>query len=218
MTRIGILISGSGSNLQSIIDAVNAGDIAGEIAVVISNDATAYGLVRAAESKIESRVVEHNDFASRQDFDAELVRVLQEYDVELVVLAGFMRIVGGTLLDAFPNRVINIHPAILPSFPGTDGQTQAFDYGVKLAGCTVHFVDEKVDHGPIIIQAAVPVLSSDGKDELKARILKYEHKIFPCAIALFCAGRLRIEGRRVIIDSDDETLLAEQVIFSCSGI
>jgi len=215
MTKIGVLISGSGSNLQSIIEAVKSGRIDGEITVVISNEPAAYGLTRAADNGIATRVVKHNDYLERQDFDRELVRVLQESSVELVVLAGFMRVVGTGLLDAFPKRVINIHPALLPAFPGTDGQAQAFNYGVKLAGCTVHFVDEKVDHGPIIIQAAVPVLNGDSQDDLKARILKCEHKIFPQAIAFYCAGKLHIEGRRVVISGIDETLLSEQLLISC---
>ncbi len=218
MTRIGVLISGSGSNLQSIMDAAQAGRIDGEVVVVISNEAEAYGLIRAAECNIKTAVVKHTEYSERRDFDAKLVRILQENRVELVVLAGFMRVVSSTLLDAFPERVINIHPALLPSFPGTDGQAQAFNYGVKLAGCTVHFVDEKVDHGPIIIQAAVPVLSKDSKDDLKSRILSCEHKIFPHAIALYCAGRLRIKGRRVLIEGVDESLLAEQSLISCPGL
>ncbi len=218
MTKIGVLISGSGSNLQSIIAAVKSGRIDGEIAVVISNDPAAYGLTRAADNGIVTRVVKHGDYAQRSDFDKELVRVLRESGVELVVLAGFMRVVGKGLLQAFPDRVINIHPAILPAFPGTDGQVQAFNYGVKLAGCTVHFVDEKVDHGPIIIQAAVPVLDSDRPDDLKARILKCEHKIFPQAIALYCAGKLRLVGRRVVIAGLNEALLAESALFSCPGL
>lgn len=215
MTKIGVLISGSGSNLQSIIEAVKSGSIDGEITVVISNDPAAYGLTRAADNGIATRVVKHGNYPERSDFDKELVRVLQESGVGLVVLAGFMRVVGTGLLEAFPDRVINIHPAILPAFPGTDGQAQAFNYGVKLAGCTVHFVDEKVDHGPIIIQAAVPVLAGDSKDDLKARILKCEHKIFPQAIALYCAGKLHMEGRRVMIAGIDETLLSEQTLISC---
>ena len=218
MTKIGVLISGSGSNLQSIIAAVKSDRIAGEIVLVISNDPAAYGLTRAADNGIATRVVKHGDYAQRLDFDKELVRVLRESGVDLVVLAGFMRVVGKGLLAAFPDRVINIHPAILPAFPGTDGQAQAFNYGVKLAGCTVHFVDEKVDHGPIIIQAAVPVLDSDRPDDLKARILKCEHKIFPHAITLYCAGKLRISGRRVIIADLDETRLSESALFSCPGL
>ena len=218
MTKIGVLISGSGSNLQSIIEAIKVGEIGAEIAVVISNDETAYGLTRATDNGIPVKVIKHGDYAERQEFDKELVRVLRECEVELVVLAGFMRVVGTVLLEAFPDRVINIHPAILPAFPGTDGQAQAFVYGVKLAGCTVHFVDEKIDHGPIIIQAAVPVLSGDSESDLKARILRCEHKIFPYAIALYCSGKLHIDGRRDIIDGVDDVLLAQQSLISCPGL
>ena len=217
MIKIGVLISGSGSNLQSIIEAVKAGSIAGEIALVISNDEDAYGLTRAAGYGIQTKVVKHGDYTDRHDFDLELVRVLEEAQVDLVVLAGFMRVLGIGFLSAFPGRVINIHPAILPSFPGTHGQDQAFAYGVKLAGCTVHFVDEKVDHGPIIIQAAVPVLSDDSKDRLAARILRCEHKIFPHALALYCAGKLSIKDRKVIISGIDESVLEDQFLISFPG-
>ncbi|MBN2808966.1 MAG: phosphoribosylglycinamide formyltransferase [Deltaproteobacteria bacterium] len=215
MIRIGILISGSGSNLQSIINAVRMGTIAGEIVKVISNDEKAYGLTRAAEAGISTEVVKHGDYAGRAAFEEKLLSVLQEAAVELVVLAGFMRVLGAGFLAAFPDRVINIHPALLPSFPGTHGQAQAFTYGVKLAGCTVHFVDEQVDHGPIIMQAAVPVLADDDADRLAARILRCEHKIFPLALALYCAGRLRIEKRKVSILGVDETLLEDQCLISC---
>jgi phosphoribosylglycinamide formyltransferase-1 len=210
-----VLVSGSGSNLQAIIEAVEAGRIHGEIALVVSNRPDAYGLVRAQKHGIRTLVIEHRSFAERRDFDYELARVLEEAGVELVVLAGFMRVLGAEFLSRFPDRVINIHPALLPAFPGTHGQGDAFDYGVKLAGCTVHFVDEKVDHGPIIIQAAVPVLDSDDRDALAARILKCEHRIFPRALALYCAGRLKIEGRRVKIAGLDEKVLAEQFLISC---
>jgi phosphoribosylglycinamide formyltransferase-1 len=210
-----VLVSGSGSNLQAIIEAVEAGRITGEIDLVVSNRPDAYGLVRAQKHGIRTLVIEHRSFAARRDFDYELARVLEEAGVELVVLAGFMRVLGAEFLSRFPDRVINIHPALLPAFPGTHGQGDAFDYGVKLAGCTVHFVDEKVDHGPIIIQAAVPVLDSDDRDALAARILKCEHRIFPRALALYCAGRLKIEGRRVKIAGLDEKVLAEQFLISC---
>lgn len=215
MIKIGILISGSGSNLQSIIEAVKAGSIAGEIVLVISNEAEAYGLTRAANHDIPTKVIKHGDYIDRHDFDQELVRVLKESQVDLVVLAGFMRVLGAGFLASFTERVINIHPAILPSFPGTHGQKQAFAYGVKLAGCTVHFVDEKVDHGPIIIQAVVPVLSDDSEERLAARILRCEHKIFPQALALFCAGRLQIEKRKVKISGVNESQLEEHFLISC---
>ncbi|MBN2705134.1 MAG: phosphoribosylglycinamide formyltransferase [Deltaproteobacteria bacterium] len=215
MVRIGVLISGSGSNLQSIIDAVKAGNIAGEIVLVVSNVEEAYGLTRAANHGINTRVVRHDGFAERSGFDQELVRILLESHVELVVLAGFMRVLGKTFLNAFAQRVINIHPALLPAFPGTHGQAQALAYGVKLAGCTVHFVDEEVDHGPIIMQAVVPVLSSDSEQTLAARILRCEHKIFPRVLALYCTGRLEVRERRVFIRGDDE--VGQEDIFLISG-
>ena len=195
--RLGVLISGGGSNLQSIIDQIESGAAAAEIRVVISNDAEAYGLERAARHHIPSRVVDHRDFSSRSDFDARLVEALRAHEVELVILAGFMRMITPTLLDAFPNRVMNIHPALLPSFPGTHVWQDQVEYGVKFAGCTVHFVDQGMDTGPIIIQAVVPVLDDDDGDSLAARILKQEHRIYPRAIQLYAEGRLRIEGRRV---------------------
>lgn len=210
-----MLISGSGSNLQSIIDAVEAGNIAGEIVLVVSNVEDAYGLSRAANHGINTRVVRHDAFAERSHFDLELVRILLEHRVELVVLAGFMRVLGKAFLKAFAQRVINIHPALLPAFPGTHGQAQALAYGVKLAGCTVHFVDEEVDHGPIIMQAVVPVLSADSEQTLAARILRCEHRIFPRALALYCAGRLEVRERRVFIRGHDD--VAQEDIFLISG-
>jgi phosphoribosylglycinamide formyltransferase-1 len=213
-TRIGILVSGSGSNLQAIIEAVEAERISGEIVLVVSNRADAYGLVRAQKHHIPTRVLEHAAFAEREHFESELARILIEAGVELVVLAGFMRVLGTTFLNCFPDRVINIHPALLPAFPGTHGQGQAYAYGVKLAGCTVHFVDEKVDHGPIIIQAAVPVLDNDDEESLAARILRCEHRIFPRALALYCSGKLKIEGRKVRIEGVDESCLADSFLLS----
>lgn len=199
MLKIGVLISGSGSNLQAIMDAVADGRIAAEIVMVVSNCPGVYGLERAAQKGLPHQVIAHSQYKSRPAFEEALVDCLRRAEVDLVVLAGFMRVLGATFLRAFPDRVINIHPALLPSFPGTHGQDQAFAYGVKLAGCTVHFVDEEVDHGPIIMQAAVPVLDSDDRDRLAARILACEHRIFPRALALYCAGRLRLEGRKVVI-------------------
>ncbi|MEW5725603.1 MAG: phosphoribosylglycinamide formyltransferase [Thermodesulfobacteriota bacterium] len=195
--RLGVLISGSGSNLQAIIDHIEAGRLSAEIAVVISNEPQAGGLGRAARHGLPHLVVNHRRFASRQAFDAKLIEVLREYGVELVALAGFMRLVTRTLLDAFPHRIMNIHPALLPAFPGTHVWQDELDYGVKVAGCTVHFVDEGTDSGPIIIQAAVPVLDDDDAGALAARILRQEHRIYSRAIQLFAEGRLKIEGRRV---------------------
>ncbi|MEA2108654.1 MAG: phosphoribosylglycinamide formyltransferase [Pseudomonadota bacterium] len=204
MTRIGVLISGSGSNLQAIIDTVEKGKINGEIVLVISNDPEAYGLVRAANHQIPTAVLVHTDYPSREEYDRALVKSLEDAGVELVCLAGFMRVITPVFIGAFPGKIINIHPALLPAFPGTHGQGQTFDYGTRVAGCTVHFVDDQVDHGPIIIQAVVPVLPDDDEDSLSARILRCEHKIYPEAARLFCDNRLRIEGRKVKI-LDQET-------------
>ncbi len=204
--KIGVLVSGSGTNLQSIIDTCESDKIA-EVAVVISNRADAYALKRAQSKGIPTRILSHKDYPDRKDFDKELIRILNEFKVELVALAGFMRILTGDFLKAFHGRVMNIHPALLPAFPGLEVRQAAIDYGVRFSGCTVHFVDEGVDTGPIIIQAVVPVFPDDTEEDLKHRILNQEHKIYPQAIKLFAEGRLRIEGRRVFIEgfSKDET-------------
>ncbi len=204
MTRIGVLISGSGSNLQAIIDAVEQGRVNGELVLVISNDPDAYGLVRAANHRIPTAVIVHTDYASREAYDRALVDALQAAGVELVCLAGFMRVITPVFINAFPEKIINIHPALLPAFPGTHGQGQTFAYGTRVAGCTVHFVDDQVDHGPIIIQAVVPVLPDDDEDALAARILRCEHKIYPEAVRLFCDDRLCIDGRKVKILGQEE--------------
>lgn len=195
--KLGVLISGSGSNLQSIIDHIEAGRLEAEIRVVVSNVPGAYGLIRAEKHGLRTVVVDHRGFAARAEFDARLVEVLREHEVELVVLAGFMRVLTPTLLEAFPGRLMNIHPALLPSFPGVHVWQKAIDYGVKFSGCTVHFVDTGTDTGPIIIQAVVPVLDDDDADSLAARILRQEHRIYPRAIQLYAQGRLEVEGRRV---------------------
>lgn len=198
--RLGVLASGSGSNLQAIIDSVESGNLPCEIAVVISDKPTAFALKRAEKHGIETAVIEPKGFESRDAFDAELVRFLKRHKVDLVILAGFMRVVTKTLIDAFPVKIINIHPALLPSFPGLHVQKKAIDYGAKFSGCTVHFVDEGVDTGPIIIQAVVPINDDDNEETLSARILKEEHRIYPYAIKLFAEGRLEVKGRRVIIN------------------
>lgn len=197
--KIGVLASGSGSNLQSIIDNIEAGKLQAEIACVISNNAAAFALERAKKHGIPALHIDHRIFTGREAYDAALVETLHEHGVELVALAGFMRIITPVLLDAFPSAVVNIHPGLLPSFPGLHAQKQALDYGVKVAGCTVHFVDAGTDTGPIIIQAAVPVLEGDTEETLAARILAEEHRIYPEAVGLFAAGRLKVEGRRVVI-------------------
>jgi len=209
--KLGVLISGSGSNLQSIIDNIESGDLSAEINVVISNVADAYGLTRAKNHGIKTEVIEHGKFPTREAFDKRLVEVLKENDVELVVLAGFMRVLTPAFLKAFPNRVINIHPALLPSFPGVHVWQKAIDYGVKFSGCTVHFVDEGTDTGPIIIQSVVPVLDDDDADTLAARILKQEHKIYPRAIQLYAEGRLELHGRTVKVNPRDRSLDPESL-------
>lgn len=197
--KIGVLASGSGSNLQAIIDASHSGMIPVEVVLVLSDKPDAYALERAAAVGIKTAVVRPAEYASREEYDAGIVRLLQEAGAEAVALAGYLRIVTTVLLDAFPERVLNIHPALLPSFPGLHGQRQAFDYGVKVAGCTVHFVDAGLDSGPIILQAPVPVLEDDDADILAARILEQEHIIYPLALKLLAEGKLTIEGRRVRI-------------------
>lgn len=197
--RLGILASGGGTNLQAIIDQCLAGLISAEVAVVLSNKPQAGALDRARQAGIPVKIVEHRTHPDREAFDQAMVDILKNSGVELVVLAGFMRILTPVFLEAFPQRIMNIHPALLPAFPGIHAQRQALDYGVKVAGCTVHFVDPGVDSGPIIIQAAVPVQDDDDETTLSKRILEQEHQIYPRAIQLFAEGRLRIEGRRVRI-------------------
>jgi phosphoribosylglycinamide formyltransferase-1 len=195
--RLGVLASGRGSNLQAIMDAAAAGEIEAEVAVVISDNEDAYALERARQRGVPAGFVNPKGFASKEDYEKAIVEQLNRHGVELVCLAGYMRIVGAVMLNAFPNRIMNIHPALLPAFPGLHGQEQAWRYGVKFSGCTVHFVDEGVDTGPIIIQAVVPVLDDDTADTLAARILEQEHKIYPEAIRRFAEGRLKIVGRKV---------------------
>lgn len=197
--RLGVLVSGSGTNLQSILNACAAGLIDARVAVVISNVASAFALKRALEAGVPTRIVSHKDYPDREAFDAELVKTLKEYEVELVCLAGFMRILTQGFIRAFSGRIMNIHPALLPSFPGLDVRQAAIDHGVRFSGCTVHFVDEGVDTGPIIIQAVVPVYPDDTEERLRDRILRCEHKIYPEAIRLYAQGRLSISGRRVLI-------------------
>ena len=203
--KLGVLISGTGSNLQAIIDAILRGDLKAEIRLVISNRPDAQGLERARRHGIETAVIEHRKFASREDFDRAVLAALRDRSVELVALAGFMRLLSPVMLDAFPTRIMNIHNSLLPSFPGIHGPKEAIAYGVKIAGCTVFFVTPGVDVGPVIVQAAVPVLIGDDEDRLAARIHQQEHRIFPHAISLFQQGRLEIEGCRVIIKGDSST-------------
>ncbi|PLX78718.1 MAG: phosphoribosylglycinamide formyltransferase [Desulfuromonas sp.] len=198
--RLGVLASGSGSNLQSIIDRCQDGSLSAEVVLVITNNPDAKALDRAQQAGIPAVCIDHRQFAGREEFDRALVAKLRSAGVELVVLAGFMRIITPVMLEAFPQRVINIHPALLPAFPGLHVQQQAIDYGARFSGCTVHFVDAGVDTGPIIIQAVVPILAGDDAERLAARILEQEHLIYPRAIQLISEGRIRIEGRQVRID------------------
>jgi phosphoribosylglycinamide formyltransferase-1 len=197
MVNLGVLVSGSGSNLQAIIDNIETGRLDAKIKIIISNVADAYALERAKKHGIPSAVIPHKGL-KREEYDQKLVEILKASDVELVVLAGFMRIITHVLLRAFPMKVMNIHPALLPAFPGTHVWQAEVDFGVKFAGCTVHFVDEGTDTGPVIIQAVVPVYDEDTAETLNARILKQEHKIFSQAIQLYAEGRLEIKGRRVL--------------------
>ncbi|MBM4262799.1 MAG: phosphoribosylglycinamide formyltransferase [Deltaproteobacteria bacterium] len=196
---IGVLISGSGTNLQAIIDAIEAKNLDAKIAVVLSNKADAYGLVRAQNHGIDTQFIDHKKFSSREAFDRAVVDTLRARGVELVVLAGFMRLLSPLFVKAYSNRIMNIHPALLPAFPGLHVQQRALDHGVRFSGCTVHFVNEECDEGPIIIQAVVPVFADDTEASLSARILKQEHRIFPRAIQLYAEDRLRVAGRRVIV-------------------
>jgi len=194
---IGVLISGRGSNLQALIDAGTRGELGGEVAVVVSNVADAPGLERARRAAVPAVVLDHRG-RKREDYDAEVVSILQEHGVELVCLAGFMRLLSPTFVQAFPGRILNIHPALLPAFPGLQAQRQAFEYGVKVSGATVHLVDEGLDSGPIVAQEAVPVRSDDTAESLAVRILEVEHRLYPRAVRLLLEGRSRVEGRRVI--------------------
>jgi len=197
--RLGVLASGRGSNFQSIIDAINSKRLRVEIAVLITDNPSAFAIERAKKHGIEHLVMNPKEYTSKDNFFVKISEELKKRQVGLVVLAGFMRIVRKPLIDAFPNRIMNIHPALLPAFPGLHGQRQAIEYGVKISGCTVHFVDEGMDTGPIIIQAAVPVSVDDTEETLSERILKLEHKIYPEAIRLYSEGMLEVKGRTVKI-------------------
>lgn len=196
--RIGVLISGRGSNLQAVIDSIAAGRLDAEIAVVISNRANAAGLERARAAGIETLHIDHKRYPSREAFDLAVVAALKQRGVSLVCLAGFMRLLSAAFVEAFPNRILNIHPSLLPAFVGLDGQRQAWEYGVKVSGATVHVVTPELDAGPIVLQAVVPVRDDDSPDTLAARILAEEHRIYPEAIDIMLAGGWRIEGRRFI--------------------
>jgi phosphoribosylglycinamide formyltransferase 1 len=201
--RLGVLLSGRGSNLQAVIDAIEAGTLSATIAVVISNKRDAAGIERARKHGVPDVFLDAKPFAgqpdSREAYDRALLDLLRKHEAELVLLAGYMKIVTPVLVKAYEHRMMNIHPSLLPSFPGLEVQKKAIDHGCKIAGCTVHFVTEGVDEGPIIIQAAVPIHETDTPETLAARILEQEHRIYPRAVQLYAEGRLRVEGRRVVV-------------------
>ena len=199
MINIGVLVSGRGTNLQAIIEAIEEGKIAGEIKVVMSDNPDAYALKRAQQYHIDTRYIHFKEFKNREDYDKEIIKILKEKKIELVALAGYMRILSPYFIRTYKNKIINIHPALLPSFPGLHAQRQTLEYGAKVSGCTVHFVDEGVDSGPIILQKAVEVSDDDTEESLAEKILKEEHQIYPRAIQLFSESRLMIKGRRVFI-------------------
>jgi phosphoribosylglycinamide formyltransferase-1 len=198
---LGVLVSGNGSNLQAIIDRIESGELNARIGCVISNNPDAYALTRARAHAIPAIAHENRSCTNRREYDAALVHILRDHGVELVVLAGFMRILSDVMVNAFPNAIMNIHPALLPSFPGLHAQQQALDYGVRFSGCTVHFVDCGTDTGPIILQSVVPVMQDDTEELLSARIQAEEHRTFPEAVRLFIEGKIRVTGRHVRIQS-----------------
>ena len=207
--RLGVLLSGRGSNLQALIDAVEAGTLSATIAVVISNKREAAGLERARMHGVPAVFLDPKPFAgepnSREAYDRAVLDLLRKHEVDLVLLAGYMKIVTSVLVTAYEHRMMNIHPSLRPSFPGLDVQKKAIDHGCKLSGCTVHFVTEGVDEGPIIIQAAVPIHEADTPETLAARILEQEHRIYPRAVQLYAEGRLRVDGRRVIVVEPEDS-------------
>ncbi|MGB7291736.1 MAG: phosphoribosylglycinamide formyltransferase [Thermodesulfobacteriota bacterium] len=197
-TRLAVFVSGSGTNLQAIIDAKIR---TVEIALVFSNNPNAYAIERIKKYGISSLVIDHREYSSRDDYEREILRSIEPYNIDLIALAGFMRILSPYFVSRFKNRIMNLHPALLPAFAGIDSVKQALEYGVKYTGCTVHFVDEGVDTGPIILQSVVPIFENDTEDSLLERIHEEEHRIYPEAIRLFSEGKLKIRGRRVSIES-----------------
>jgi phosphoribosylglycinamide formyltransferase-1 len=200
--KVGVLVSGRGSNLQALLDAAQRGQLGGEIAVVVSNVEDALGLERARRAGIPAVFRDHRG-KKREAFDAEIVDILRAHHVDVVCLAGFMRLLSAVFVRAFPGRVVNVHPALLPAFPGLDAQRQAWEHGAKVSGATVHLVDEGLDSGPILAQEAVPVLSGDTVETLAARILEAEHRLYPRAVRLLLEGRCRVEGRRVVVEGEE---------------
>jgi phosphoribosylglycinamide formyltransferase-1 len=195
--NIAVFASGRGTNFSAIARAVKKGKIKANLSLLICDNPKAPVLAKAKRAGVKIALIKREDFASRQEFETEIIRRLEENKIDLVVLAGFMRVLGSGLINSYRNKIINIHPALLPSFKGSEGIKDAFEYGVKVTGVTVHFVDEKMDHGPIILQAALKIEESDSQDALEAKIHKIEHKLYPEAIRLFIEGKIKVEGRKV---------------------
>ncbi len=198
--NLAVLASGSGSNLQAIIHAAERGELGGTVRTVLSDRREAFALQRARNHDIEAIYCRPRDYSNRAEYDEAVCSILEERKIELVILAGFMRLLSPLFVERYQGRIMNIHPALLPAFPGLQGVKQALDYGVKVSGCTVHFVDEGLDTGPIILQEAVPVLETDDEETLQQRIHEVEHRLYPRAVALYIQGRLSVKGRRCIID------------------
>lgn len=196
---VSFLASGRGSNFTAVASRIRSGEIKAQLGVLVTDKADAGALIKARELDIASKVILPGDYTSREDHERDIIKTMKSVNTDLIVTAGYMRILTPYIINKFRNRIINIHPALLPSFPGVHGQKQAFDYGVKLTGCTVHFIDEGTDTGPIILQSAVPVQDNDTVSSLSARILEQEHVLLPRAVELFCQGRLKVMGRKVII-------------------
>jgi len=199
LLKLGVLISGRGSNLKALIEAIKNKELNAKICIVISNNPKAYGLRIAETNSIPTKIIEPKQFNSLEEYEKIILNSLNQYQVDLLILAGYMKVLGPTLLKAFPNKIMNIHPSLLPSFRGLHAQKQAIDFGVRCSGCTVHFVNEELDGGPIILQEAVPVLPKDTDDSLSERILVKEHKLYAKAIQLYAEGRLKIKNNKVII-------------------
>lgn len=202
MKTVGILISGRGSNMVALLDAMDRGDVPARCGLVLSNVPGAQGLEVAARRGVPTAVVDHKESATREEHDGKAIAALRKAGVEIVCLAGYMRLLSPLFVRAFPNRILNIHPALLPAFPGLHVQRKALEHGVRFSGCTVHVVDEECDHGPIVLQAVVPVLPGDDEERLSARILRYEHRLYPAALKLVCEGRVAVEGRAARLDLD----------------
>lgn len=202
MKQIAVLASGQGTNLEAILEAVERGEIAGRVVLVISDRAEAPALDRAVRHRVNALFLNPGEYAGREEFDRALIDELKKAQVDLVVLAGYMRLLTPQLINAFPQKILNIHPSLLPAFPGLDGVEQAFEYGVKVTGCTVHFVDEGLDSGPVILQEAVPVIQHETVNTLHQRIHAAEHRLYPTAVDLYCRDRLKVEGRRCLIIDD----------------